>query len=158
MMKATGKKKCINCKNCNCKNHKPKMRTITLDDLHKSPQFYKEVLNSLKWIDEVAEIRDYINFNRTTYKLKHLAENYISHDTYISADSFVTACFIKGLMIEQVSENNYCVNLFDKGDPKRLPKFYYKDRDEPIRPARYYNPISEIDIDEIKQRINNVNL
>ena len=157
MMKAI-KKKCINCKNCNCKNHKPKMRTITLDDLHKSPQFYKEVLNSLKWIDEVAEIRDYINFNRTTYKLKHLAEKYISHDTYISADSFVTACFIKGLMIEQVSENNYCVNLFDKGDPKRLPKFYYKDRDEPIRPARYYNPISEIDIDEIKQRINNVNL
>ena len=148
------KKNCINCKNCNCKN-KPKTRNITMGDLKKSPEFYKEVLNSLKWIDEVAEIRDYINFNRTTYRLKHLAENYISHDTYISADSFVTACFIKGLMIEQVSENNYCVNLFDKGDPKRLHKFYYKDRDEPTHPARYYNPISEIDIDEIKQRINN---
>ena len=121
------KKNCINCKNCNCKN-KQKMRNITMADLKKSPEFYKEVLNSLKWIDEVAEIRDYINFNRTTYRLKHLAENYISHDTYISADSFVTACFVKGLMIEQVSENNYCVNLFDKGDPKRLPKYFYKYR------------------------------
>lgn len=103
-------KRCNGCKNCNCDETK------------------QDIINSLKWIDEVAEIRPNVNYSRTTYGLKHLAESYISNSTHIGEDNFIKACEMRGLKLKQVSKKSYCVNLFNKDDPKRLPKYFYKYR------------------------------
>jgi len=87
----------------------------------------ESIKHSLKYIDEMLEVREKINWSRTTYSLKSKAERYRTGSRYISEDCFIEACRLRGLELVQVSEFSYCVNLFDKGAPKTMPpKLFYK--------------------------------
>lgn len=75
-------------------------RPITQQDVQ------DEVLDSIQWLDENAEHRKSINYNFTSYWLKHRVEKF-SRNHYVSNGSLIVAAILLGYAFKSRGHNAF---------------------------------------------------
>jgi hypothetical protein len=89
--------------------------TVSKNYIHKF-----EIEKALYFIDNILEQRKTINYNSSSYGLKHYAEDFINHyklfnrDSYISNGAFIIALDIRGYTIKESNQKgwNYSQNIY----------------------------------------------